>query len=160
MNRIAGISWVLKEFFQLLPDDLLADFNQGNTPKYQIGEIELITAVGIVVFWGDLWNGRQIILLGAGNQNTFSCLDNRVAKRGLALGIMATFHVWCVKMESKYILFIYGVYTTSGPTSLPENHNARLINGREMPVINERGALGGGPLSWHVRLKSTGSKTE
>ena len=59
--------------------------------------MELIAAVGIVVFWGDIWHGKQVILLGTDNRNTFSWLDNKTAKKGLALRITATFHVWCVK---------------------------------------------------------------
>ena len=97
LSRIAGGGWKLKERFQLPPEALLADFHQGSTRGYQISEIELITSVGIVVFWGDLLNGRRIILLGTDNQNTSPWLDNRVAKKGLSPGIIATFHVWCVK---------------------------------------------------------------
>ena len=96
MTRMDGINW-LKEYFQLGPEDLLKDPHHGENRECQIGEIELITSVGIVVFRGDLWNGRQITLSGSGNQNTFSRIDNRVAKKAHSLRIIATSHAWCVE---------------------------------------------------------------
>ena len=84
MAKMAGVNWRRKEFPQLAPEDLLADFHQGQLRAYNIGEIELMTAVGIAVFWADIWKGRQIILLVTDNQNTFSWLGDRSAKKGLA----------------------------------------------------------------------------
>ena len=97
LDQMAGINWKSKEYFRLSPEDLLSDFHQGDNRTYQIAEVELITSVGIVVFWGDIWQGNQVILLGTDNQNTFSWLDNKTAKKGLALRITATLHVWCIK---------------------------------------------------------------
>ena len=81
LTKMAGVNWRGKEFFQLAPSDLLADFHQGQLRAYNIGEVELMTAVGITVFWADIWKVRQIILLGTDNQNTFSWLDGRSAKK-------------------------------------------------------------------------------
>ena len=97
LTKMDGVNWKCKEFFQLEPIGLMADFHAGQLRAYTIGEIELMTAVGITVFWGDIWTGKQIILLGADNQNTFSRIDSRTAKLGLALGIIATFHVRRIK---------------------------------------------------------------
>ena len=110
MTRMAGINWKLKEYFQLEPEEILKDSHHGENREYQISEIELITSVGIVVFWGDLWNGRQIILLGSGNQKTFSWVDNRVAEKGLAPRIIATFRVWCVGNGTEVYSFYWGEF--------------------------------------------------
>ena len=115
MTRMAGINWKLKEYFQLEHEGLLKDPHQGENREYQISEIELITLVGVVVFWGDLWNGRRIILLASGNRNTFSWIDNRVAKKGLPLRLIATFHAWCVENGIEVYPFYLGSLRNSRP---------------------------------------------
>ena len=86
-----------KSFPHLRTVGLLRDFYQGQLRVCNIGEIEFATAVGITLRWGDVWNGKQIVLLVVGDQNTFSRLGDRSAKRGLSLGIVATCHARCVK---------------------------------------------------------------
>ena len=81
LGRMAGVNWKGGGFFQMEPVGLLRDFHQGQLRVYTVAEIELMTAVGITVFWGDVWPGEQIILIGAGNRNAFSWLDGRKAKR-------------------------------------------------------------------------------
>ena len=108
LTRIAGVSRKAKEYFHTSPEELLKDFHQRDGREYQIAEVELITSVGIVVLWGDIWNVEQIILLCADNQNTFSWLDNKIAKKGLALRIVATFHLWCVKNGIEVYPFYLG----------------------------------------------------
>ena len=116
MNRMGGINWKMKEYFKLPPEEFLSDFHQGETTRYKISEIELVASVGIVVFWGDMWNGRHIILLGSDNQNTIPWIDNRVAKKGLALRIIATFHVWRVENGVE----VYPLYLRSLRNSRPD----------------------------------------
>ena len=89
----------------LKPVDLLKDFHQGQLRVYTIGEIELMTAVGITGFWGDACSGQQIILFGTDNRNTFSRMDDRTANRGLALRIVATLHIWCIENGVEVYLF-------------------------------------------------------
>ena len=54
LTKTAGVNWKNKVFFQLKPESLLADFHPGQLRMYNIGEVELMTSVGITVFWGDL----------------------------------------------------------------------------------------------------------
>ena len=106
IDRMAGINWRRKEYFQLKHAEFLKDFHQGQMRVYTIGETELMTSVGITVFWGDCWSGKQIVLLGTDNRNTFSWLDGRSAKRGLSMRIVAAFHIWCITMALKCTLSI------------------------------------------------------
>ena len=97
MSQMAGINWRQGEYFQMAHGELLSDFHQGQLRVYTIAVAELMTAVAITVFRADIWPVKQIILLGTDNQNTFSWIDPRPAKRGLASRIIATFHVWRIK---------------------------------------------------------------
>ena len=81
IEKMAGINWETAGFSQLGPVGLMKDFHQGQLRAYTIGEIELTESVGVASFWGDLWNGRQIILLGAADQNTVSWAECRSANR-------------------------------------------------------------------------------
>ena len=159
MAKMAGVNWRRKEFPQLAPEDLLADFHQGQLRAYNIGEIELMTAVGIAVFWADIWKGRQIILLVTDNQNTFSWLGDRSAKKGLALRAVATFHIWCVENGIEVYPFIYEACATYDRTSSHESRDTKCADGRSLPVSLRRKNHGGGRNSWHVRRIWTGWKT-
>ena len=86
VRRMDGVRWDLKEYFHPNPVDLLRGLHIDCDRYYQICGAELMTSAGIATFFGDTDTGRQVILHGTDNRNTFSRIGNRIAKRGFPSG--------------------------------------------------------------------------
>ena len=74
------------------PNELIRDFHQGEGAMSNSRSGTRDVSRDSFSTGGGIWNGNQIILLGTDNRDAFSWLDNKIAKKGLALRIAATFH--------------------------------------------------------------------
>ena len=95
-DRMAGIDWANKEFLSSIRTRFLRMSIMVKTRiqnrRNRTREISLDSRAP-----GDIWDGNQITILGSGNQNAFSRLDSRSAKRGLAIRMVATVRFRCIK---------------------------------------------------------------
>lgn len=97
LSTLSGVNWQRRQYPKLTPRTLLRGFHDESGRVYSIGETELASAIWITALWGEVDNPKQAILPGAGNRNVFSRIDNRTAKTGISLRMVAALHVRWVK---------------------------------------------------------------
>ena len=163
LGIVDAVNWERSKFLRSMRADSLKSFHDAVGWKYNIGEVELITSVGNVVFRGEIWHGGKACYMVPKTRMCLHGSEIESLKSDWGEGKWPNFMCGAQRLEYECSIATWGDSVTVGRNLLLAKHNWKSGDAQEirnsadlkfrsfgLNSANAQPAWGGCEVAWRI----------